>query len=112
MRLRSSRSRTPKSELPTLEDVAEVLRAEDQEKLARLLLEWAKDDNRLHERLIQYAARRQWPDIAGTTSRGWITEMPGYLAKSRLLSVSRCEMPCAIIAATIRASCTWTPATE
>ncbi|MGH9657016.1 MAG: SWIM zinc finger family protein, partial [Bryobacteraceae bacterium] len=46
----------------TLADAAKVLRDEDKDTLMRMMLEWAKDDDRLHERLLQYAARRSGPE--------------------------------------------------
>lgn len=46
----------------TLADAAKVLRDENQETLLRIILEWARDDDRLHERLLQYAARRLGPE--------------------------------------------------
>lgn len=48
----------------TLADAGKILRAEDKDVLVNMLLDWAKDDARLHERLILYAARRAGPDIA------------------------------------------------
>jgi uncharacterized Zn finger protein len=46
----------------TLDDAGKSLRDEDQETLVMMMLDWAKDDDRLHERLILYAARRSGPD--------------------------------------------------
>jgi uncharacterized Zn finger protein len=46
----------------TLADAVRILQAEDKDTLARMMLEWAKDDDRLHERLLQYAARRLGPE--------------------------------------------------
>ncbi len=46
----------------TLADAGKRLRDEDKETLVRMMLDWAKDDERLHERLILYAARRSGPD--------------------------------------------------
>jgi hypothetical protein len=34
-----------------------------------------------------------WPSLATPTLRGWTTEMPGYLAKSQSLSMSRDVVP-------------------
>ncbi len=42
----------------TLADAGKILQAEDKSTLVRMVLDWAKDDDRLHERLILYAARR------------------------------------------------------
>jgi hypothetical protein len=46
----------------TLADAGKILHAEDKDTLVRMMLDWAKDDDRLHERLIVYAARRSGPD--------------------------------------------------
>jgi uncharacterized Zn finger protein len=51
----------------TLADAGKILEAENKESLIRMMLDWAKDDERLHERLILYAARRSGPD-PGTTA--------------------------------------------
>src|SRR5262249_15361569 len=53
----------------TLADAGKILRAEDKESLVGMMLDWAKDDNRLHERLILYAARRSGPDTGATAVR-------------------------------------------
>jgi uncharacterized Zn finger protein len=46
----------------TLADAGKLLQEEDKETLVRMILDWAKDDDRLRERLILYAARRSGPD--------------------------------------------------
>ena len=46
----------------TRADAAKILRDEDKDALTRMVLEWAQDDERLHERLLQYAARRSGPE--------------------------------------------------
>src|SRR5208283_6073482 len=46
----------------TLADAGKILHAEDKSTLVRMVLDWAKDDDRLYERLILYAARRSGPD--------------------------------------------------
>lgn len=51
-----------KAKALTLDDVETILRAEGQETVIRMLLDWAKDDERLHDRLILYAARRSAPN--------------------------------------------------
>lgn len=57
---------------PTLADAAKVLRGEDKDTLLEMILEWAKDDDRLHERLLQYAARRLGPESgAAAASRAF-----------------------------------------
>lgn len=53
----------------TLADAGKRLRDEDKETLVRMLLDWAKDDERLHERLIVYAARRAGPDTGAAAVR-------------------------------------------
>lgn len=42
----------------TLADAAKILREEDKDTLMRMMLDWAKDDDRLRERLLMYAPRR------------------------------------------------------
>ncbi|MDE3195111.1 MAG: hypothetical protein KGN84_02120, partial [Acidobacteriota bacterium] len=51
----------------TLDDAARILRGEEKETIVRLLLEWAKDDDRLEDRLLLYAARQSGPG-AGTAA--------------------------------------------
>jgi uncharacterized Zn finger protein len=53
----------------TLADAGKTLQAEAKESLVRMMLDWAKDDDRLHERLILYAARRAGPDTGATAVR-------------------------------------------
>ena len=53
----------------TLADAGKILRDEDRETLVRMMLDWAKDDDRLHERLILYAARRSGPDTGAAAVR-------------------------------------------
>jgi len=60
-----TRSRGKAKEI-TLADAAKVLGDEDKETLLRMVLEWAKDDDRLHERLLLYAARRSGPESGVT----------------------------------------------
>ncbi len=45
----------------TLADAAKALQDENKETVLRMLLDWAKDDDRLRERLLLYAARRAGP---------------------------------------------------
>jgi tetratricopeptide (TPR) repeat protein len=54
---------------PTLADAGKCLRAEDKEALVGMILDWAKEDERLRERLILYAARRAGPDAAALAVR-------------------------------------------
>ena len=53
----------------TLIDARKILQAEDKDTLVRMVLDWAKDDERLHERLILYAARRSGPDTGAAAVR-------------------------------------------
>lgn len=53
----------------TLADAGKSLRDEDRETLVRMVLDWAKDDDRLHERLILYAARRSGSDTGAAAVR-------------------------------------------
>ncbi len=46
----------------TLADAAKILQAEDKDTLMRMVLEWAKDDDRLRERILLYSARRSSPE--------------------------------------------------
>ncbi|MBL0161464.1 MAG: SWIM zinc finger family protein [Bryobacterales bacterium] len=58
-----------KTEELTLVDAGKILQAKDKDTLLRLVLDWAKDDDRLRERLILYAARSAGPDRAADTVR-------------------------------------------
>jgi uncharacterized Zn finger protein len=53
----------------TLADAGKALQAEDQDTLVRMVVDWAKDDDRLHERLMLYAARRSGPDTGAAAVR-------------------------------------------
>ncbi len=53
----------------TLADAGKGLRDEDKDTLVRMMLDWAKDDERLHERLILYAARRSGPAASVAAAR-------------------------------------------
>ena len=53
----------------TLADAGKALQAEDKDTLVRMVVDWAKDDDRLHERLILYAARRSGPDTGAAAVR-------------------------------------------
>ena len=50
----------------TLADAAKMLQSESSTTLAQMLLNWAKHDDRLRERLILYAARRSGPESGVT----------------------------------------------
>jgi uncharacterized Zn finger protein len=52
-----------------LADAGKILQAEDKDTLVRMILDWAKDDDRLHERLILYAACRSGPDTGAAAVR-------------------------------------------
>lgn len=51
-----------KSKEVTLADAKKILEGEDKAALLGMLLEWAKNDKQLRERLILFAARRSGPD--------------------------------------------------
>jgi uncharacterized Zn finger protein len=53
----------------TLIDAGKILQAEDKDALVRMVLDWAKDDDRLRERLILYAARRSGPHTGAAAVR-------------------------------------------
>jgi len=53
----------------TLADAGKILQTEDKDALVRMVLDWAKDDARLRERLILYAARRSGPDTGAAAVR-------------------------------------------
>lgn len=59
----------PKSAEITLADAARYLTAEPQASVVRMLVEWAEDDDRLRDRLLQFAARRTGPEAAIATAR-------------------------------------------
>jgi uncharacterized Zn finger protein len=85
-----SRKRRGKPKKVTLAHVGKVLLAEEKEAIVETLLDWAKTDERLRERLILYAAQRTGPDTAiaavqqafhkAVTVRGFVQyrEMPSY----------------------------------
>ena len=58
-----------KAKVVTLADAEKILQTEDKDALVRMVLNWAKDDARLHERLILYAARRSGPDTGAAAVR-------------------------------------------
>ena len=58
-----------KAKAVTLADAEKILKAEDKDTLVRMVLGWAKDDDRLHERLILHAARRSGPDTGAAAVR-------------------------------------------
>lgn len=53
----------------TLADAERILQNEDKATLVRMMLDWAKDDDRVRERLILYAARRSGPDSGAAAVR-------------------------------------------
>lgn len=52
----------------TVEDAAKFLREEDKNTLIAMILQWAKDDSRLQENLLIYAARRSGPEVAAAAA--------------------------------------------
>lgn len=48
---------------PNLQDAARFLAAEDKSAIIQTLLDWARSDPHLHERLLLYAARRTDPAL-------------------------------------------------
>lgn len=58
-----------KTKPPTLAEAAKILQQESAETLVILLTEWAKDDKRLRERMVLYAARRSGPE-SGAAAAG------------------------------------------
>lgn len=58
-----------KTKLLTLNDAAESLRSEDKNALVEMIIAWASEDQRLHERLLIYAARRTGPETAAAVVR-------------------------------------------
>ena len=57
-------ARRGKTKEPTAEDIEKVLRNEDKDTLVRMILDWANDDDRLYDRLVQHTARRSSPSDA------------------------------------------------
>jgi len=53
----------------TLADARKILQSEDKDTLLRVVFDWAKDDDRLHDRIIVYAARRSGPDSGAAAVR-------------------------------------------
>jgi uncharacterized Zn finger protein len=58
-----------RAKVVTLTDAGKILQAEAKDTLVRMVLDWAKDDDRLQERLILYAARRSGPDTGAAAAR-------------------------------------------
>ena len=71
-----------KEKAPTLAAAAKVLLFEDKEVLIKLLLEWAKNDKQLRERIILHAARRSGPTTAIAAARAAF-EKAAYVRGSR-----------------------------
>lgn len=57
-----SSSRPRKAKEITLAKAVKILQSEDKDTLLRMLLAWAKENGRLREQIILYAARRAGPD--------------------------------------------------
>ena len=62
-------ARGRKAKEVTLADAEKILQNEDKGKLVRMMLDWAKEDSRMRERLILYAARRSGPDSGAAAVR-------------------------------------------
>jgi hypothetical protein len=62
-------SRRGKAEEVRLSDAGRSLQAEDKDTVVRMVLDWAKVNDRLRERLILYAARRSGPDTRAAAVR-------------------------------------------
>ena len=58
-----------KTKPPTIAEVAKILQQECAETLVGLMTEWARDDKRLRERMVLYAARRSGPE-SGAAAAG------------------------------------------
>ena len=58
-----------KAKVITLAEAEKVLVAEDHQSLVRMVLDWAKDDDRLHERILLFAARRSGPETGVSAAR-------------------------------------------
>ena len=63
------KSTTRQDKIPTLAAAAKILLSEDKAVLVKLVTQWAKDDKRLRERIILYAARRTGPNTAIAAAR-------------------------------------------
>jgi len=63
-----------KAKAVTLVDAGKILGAEEKDTVVRMVLDWAKDDARLRERLIVYAARRSGPDTGAAAIRQAFTK--------------------------------------
>jgi uncharacterized Zn finger protein len=61
---RAARPPRGKAKKVTLASAREFLQSEDKDTLVQMVLDWAKDDGRLRERLVLYAARRAGPDTS------------------------------------------------
>ena len=62
-------SRRAKAKVVTLSDAGRLLQAEDKDTVVRMVLDWAKDNDRLREQLILYVARRSGPDTSAAAVR-------------------------------------------
>ncbi len=62
-------SRRGKAREITLADARKLLQAEDKDTLVQMVIEWAKGDERLHEQLLLYAARRSGPETSAAAVR-------------------------------------------
>src|SRR5215831_9615667 len=62
-------SRRDKAKGVRLSDARRLLQSEDKDTVVRMVLDWAKDNDRLREQLLLYAARRSGPDTCGAAVR-------------------------------------------
>ena len=71
MKYKPSKPRLPlKPKGITLAAAANLLHDEDKSKIVEMLLDWAKDDDQLRQRLLLYGASRSGPDAAAFAVRG------------------------------------------
>lgn len=58
-----------KAKKVTLADAAKVLQEKDKETLVKMMIDWAKENDWLHEHLVLHAARRSGPDAGAAVIR-------------------------------------------
>jgi uncharacterized Zn finger protein len=66
---RAARPSRGKKKQLSLADARQFLQTEDKDTLVQMVLDWAKDDERLRERIVFYAARRSGPDTIAAAVR-------------------------------------------
>ncbi|MCC7496263.1 MAG: hypothetical protein IT160_01720 [Bryobacterales bacterium] len=62
---------------PTLEDAARILQDTSKDTLLRMMLDWARSDDRVRDHLIQYAARQVGPDCGAAAAARAFDEAVG-----------------------------------